>query len=87
MPAVQLKVSGIDLKSFGSFDEGKHIESLTDGDVTKHSWRHIQVREGKLTGGVFVNSPQSAISAINASKKVDHPCSRQDLLDILHKSE
>jgi len=87
MPPVQLKVSGIDLKSFGSFDEDTGIESLTDGDVSRHTWRHLYVKDGNLSAGVFVNSPLSAVAAITASKKIDQPLSNQDIEEILHKDD
>lgn len=85
LPPVQLKVSGIDLKSFGNVESADGVESYTEGDVTKHSWKHLCVENGRPVGGVFVNSPQAAVAAINASKKTDVRLSRQEIEDILHK--
>ena len=85
MPPVQLKVGGIDLKSFGSFDEDPDVRSLTEGEVAKYSWKHLRVKNGTLVAGVFVNSPLSAVAAINASKKSDRPLTEQEIADIMHK--
>ncbi len=85
LPPVQLKVSGIDLKSFGKLDDDDASESYTEGDVTKHTWKHLRVDHGKPVGGVFVNSPLAAAAAINASKKPDVTLSAQEIQDILHK--
>ncbi len=79
------KVSGIDLKSFGSFDEEAGTQSLTDGDPAKHTWKHLCVRDGKLVGGVFVNAPLAAMAAINAAKKSDAELSAEEIDEILHK--
>ncbi|MEM7563899.1 MAG: FAD-dependent oxidoreductase [Pseudomonadota bacterium] len=87
MPPVQLKVSGIDLKSFGSFDDDPEIQSITDGEVAKHTWRHLRIKNGQLVAGAFVNSPLGAVAAISASKKPDQPLSEQEIADILHKDE
>lgn len=85
LPPVQLKVNGIDLKSFGTFDGVDGADSLTEGDPAQNRWKHLCVRDGKLLGGVFVNAPLGAMAAINASKKPDQPLSQQDLDDILQK--
>ena len=88
LPPVQLKLSGIDLKSFGSFEEEPGTQSLTDGDPAKHTWKHLCVRDGKLVGGVFVNAPlaaMAAMAAINAAKKSDARLSDEEIDDILHK--
>ena len=85
LPTVHLKVSGIDLKSFGRFDEDMGIESFTDGDVSRHTWRRLCAKDGKLTGGVFVNSPLSAIAAISASNKTDQKLSNQGIEEILQR--
>jgi len=85
MPPVQLKVKGIDLKSFGSFEEGDDIESLIDGDPAKHNWKHLRVRNGELVGGVFVNAPLGAMAAINAAGKAASQLSREELEAILRK--
>lgn len=82
---VQLKVSGIDLKSFGNFDESNDIESITDGDASKYSWRHLRIRDGELLGGVFVNSPLAAVNAINLSKKPKNRLSKKEITEILGK--
>jgi len=87
LPPVQLKVSGIDLKSFGSFDETQVTESLSEGDVSKHTWKHLCLKNGSLLGGVFVNSPLGAAAAISASKKPDNPLSEQELQNILHMDD
>jgi len=85
LPPVQLKVSGIDLKSFGNVETTDGVESYTEGDVAKHSWKHLCVENGRPVGGVFVNSPLAAVAAINASKKPDVTLSSQEIEDILHK--
>ena len=84
MPPVQLKVAGINLKSFGSLDD-KGSQSLTEGDVTKHTWKHLCVKDGKLLGGVFVNSPLAAVAAIQASQNSNHRITTLEIRDILHK--
>ena len=87
MPPVQLKVKGIDLKSFGSFEDLENAESYTDGDANKFTWRHLSVEEGKLVSGVFVNSPLAAAAAINRSKKTDDALSDQEIVDIIRRDE
>ncbi len=81
LPPVQLKVGGIDLKSFGSFDV--EAESLTEGDVNRHVWKHLRIRDGRLVGGVFVNAPQAAAAAIHASRTADGPLAASAIRDIL----
>ncbi len=85
LPPVQLKVSGIDLKSFGNLDNGETSESYTEGDLAKHTWKHLCIDNGRPVGGVFVNSPVAAAAAINASRKSGITLSAQDIQDILHK--
>ncbi len=85
LPAVQLKVSGIDLKSFGSFEDDEDERSIYAGTNASNRWCHVRVKQGQLTGGVFVNSPLAANAAINASKKTDQFFSDQDIQDMLHK--
>ncbi|MEM7565276.1 MAG: hypothetical protein AAF353_19885, partial [Pseudomonadota bacterium] len=80
-------VSGIDLKSFGSFEDDSEIQSVTDGEVAKHTWRHLRIKNGQLVAGAFVNSPLGAVAAISASKKPDQPLSEQEIADILNRDE
>ena len=84
MPPVQLKVGGIDLKSFGNFDDDPDTTSMTDGDIARHSWKHLRIKDGVIVAGVFVNSPLGANAAINASKKAE-PLTVGELDEILHK--
>ena len=86
-PPVQLKVSGIDLKSFGSFGDSVDVESVTDGDASKYSWRHLKIKNGQLLGGVFVNSPLAAVAAINKSKIGNQKLSKQEIAEIIHKDD
>ena len=85
LPPVQLKVNGIDLKSFGRFDGVDGAESLTEGNPAQNRWKHLCVRDGQLLGGVFVNAPLGAMAAINASKKPEQTLSPQDFEEILQK--
>jgi NAD(P)H-nitrite reductase large subunit len=87
LPAVQLKVSGIDLKSFGSFESDEDVESVYSGTNTSNRWCHVRVKQGHLVAGVFVNSPMAANAAMSASKKSDLVLSSQDIQDILAKDE
>lgn len=85
LPPVQLKVSGIDLKSFGSFDEEAGAESRTEGDPAKYTWKHLCIRDGKLLGGVFVNAPLAAMAAINAARNSGASLSAEAIDEILKK--
>ena len=69
LPSVQLKVNGIDLKCFGSFDENDKYESFSGGDISRHTWRHLRINSGKLVAGVFVNSPLTAAAAFAVLKR------------------
>ena len=87
LPAVQLKVNGIDLKSFGSFENDEGVESVYSGTNSSSRWCHVRIKQGRIVAGVFVNSPMAANAAINASKKTDQVLSNQDVLDIVSKDE
>ncbi len=83
-PPVQLKVSGIDLKSFGQLqmDEAHHFMA---GSPAEHNWAHVLLRQGQLVGGVFVNRPQAANAFISASKKADTSLSEQQVREMLNR--
>lgn len=83
LPPVQLKIGGIDLKCFGSLEPDDEVESHTHGDISKHTWTHLCVRDGRLSGGVFVNAPLAASAALNAAKKSGHALSREEIKRIL----
>lgn len=83
IPPVQLKVPGIDLKSFGTFDENGNAESYTNGDIDKYCWKHILIDDGKITAGVFVNAPQAAGAAIASSRNNSKKLSSEDLEAIM----
>ncbi len=87
LPVVQLKVSGIDLKSFGSFEHEDQARSLYAGTNAVNRWCHVLVKEGRLIAGVFVNSPMTANALINASRKPDLILSDQDIQDMLYKDK
>lgn len=87
LPPVQLKVGGIDLKCFGNFEDDSETDSLTDGDLVRHIWKHLRVRNGRLKGGVFVNAPLAAAAALGAAKKPDHTLGPQEIEAILRKDE
>lgn len=85
LPPVQLKVGGIDLKSFGTFDDDDEAQSIYLGTNASSRWCHVRLKEGHLIAGAFVNSPLAANTAINASKKADQVFSEQDVQDMLYK--
>ena len=64
LPPVQLKVNGIDLKSFGTLGIDPYCRSYAFGDSSKHNWKHMSLKKGLLKGGVFVNAPLGAMAAI-----------------------
>jgi len=84
LPPVQLKVSGIDLKSFGSLEEADDIVSMSAGDTARHTWKHICLKNNMLVGGVFVNSPLAAMAASSALKRAQS-LSPADIEAILSK--
>jgi len=85
IPAVQLKVNGIDLKCFGSVEAGAERKSYSAGSVESNCWRHIVTENGRICGGVFVNAPLSANATINAAKKQDATFSAQEIHSMLNK--
>lgn len=85
MPAVQLKVGGIDLKCFGSLDENEDIKSYTGGDVDQHQWKHLLLKDGKITAGVFVNAPLMANAVISALKQTDKKLSDEEIKDFMSR--
>lgn len=85
LPPVQLKVRGIDLKSFGSFsDIPQDAESIESGEAENFSWRHVLLHNGKVIAGVFINSPVAANAAIVASKSANH-YSRKMIEEMLYQ--
>ncbi len=87
LPPVQLKMTGIDLKSFGSLKVDEETTSYSLGSVSSNCWRCLLVKGHRLKGGVFVNSPMAASAAIKLAKNVDRDVWEQDILDILHRDD
>ena len=87
MPVVQLKVKGLDLKSFGSFESDYVAQSYYSGTNASNRWCHVRVKEGRLIAGVFVNSPMAANFAIKASKKLEQNFSAQEIRDMIYMDE
>ena len=56
---LQLKCDGVDLKSFGEIEPQPGDESLT-ADAEDIEWWRINLRGGKVVGGVFVGLPGSS---------------------------
>ena len=83
LPPVQLKVSGIDLKSFGYLKEGDGIKTFSVGSVSSDEWCLVTIKAGKIIGGVFVNSPLIANTIISMSKKTDLALSDEEIEKIL----
>jgi NADPH-dependent 2,4-dienoyl-CoA reductase/sulfur reductase-like enzyme/ferredoxin len=84
LPPVQLKVSGIDLKSFGNLLDENAVH-FTSGSLAEQSWAHVLSRDGKIVSGVFVNRPQAANVFISASKKADERFSDEKIREMLEK--
>jgi NADPH-dependent 2,4-dienoyl-CoA reductase/sulfur reductase-like enzyme/ferredoxin len=82
LPTVQLKLTGIDLRSFGSLkksEDGYAINkygSFTGGIIR---WSYVVSQKGILVGGVFVNTPMVANAVINASKQTDNALTSEQL--------
>ena len=85
IPPVQLKISGIDLKCFGNIEESDGVVVYTGGDIEKHYWKHLLLKEGRPVGGVFVNSPMAANAAISAAKQPEKILSHQDVKALMSK--
>ncbi len=68
-PLVQLKVDGIDLRSFGAIEVGKEGTLIINEDKQRHLWISVVVKKGLIVGGIFVNAPTEANIAILASKQ------------------
>lgn len=69
MPPVQLKMGGIDLKSFGKVqaDDSETLIEKEDGDA--HRWQTLVIdHEGRIVGGVFINAGVDASAALAASQ-------------------
>ena len=60
------------------------IESISEGDTTRHTWKHICLKNNALVGGVFVNAPLAAMAASSALKR-NKPLSQEDIKAILSK--
>lgn len=87
LPPVQLKMSGIDMKSFGSFEVDDETTCHSVGSVTSNNWRSILIKDNQLSGGVFVNSPLAASAAINLSKIHDQPVLEAEITKILNMDD
>ncbi|HCZ49073.1 MAG TPA: hypothetical protein DCZ11_08710, partial [Gammaproteobacteria bacterium] len=66
---VQLKVSGIDLRSFGDVSSGDATHRFTAGDVSAARWKSLYAVDGRVVGGVFINEMQTANQAITILKR------------------
>ena len=87
LPPVQLKMTGIDLKSFGSLKVDEQTTSYSLGSIASNCWRSVLVKGHRLKGGVFVNSPQAASAAIKLARNTERDIWEQDILDILHRDD
>ena len=81
---IQLKLSGIDLKGFGDINEDNDTKTYTGGDVSKHYWKHIVVKNNQIIGGVFVNQPLTANAAILAAKNPDRQITIKEITDLMN---
>lgn len=87
LPPVQLKMTGIDLKSFGSLRVDEQTTAYSLGSIASNCWRSMLVKGHRLQGGVFVNSPLAASAAIKLAKKTHRDVWEQDILEVLHMDE
>lgn len=87
IPPLQLKVGGIDIKSFGTFNRDSNVISVTTGDTSKYQWAQLQLKEGQLTAGVFVNSAKAANAAISALKRQNTIFIKEDLENLLNDKQ
>ena len=67
-PPIQLKINGIDLRSFGQIKANEGDILITNEDKQLNLWLSIVVNKGMIMGGVFVNAATQANSAMLASK-------------------
>lgn len=68
VPPVQLKMGGIDLKSFGRVLPGDGDELIEREDAAEHCWQTLVLSDGKIAGGVFINAGGYASAAIAAQQ-------------------
>uniref|UniRef100_UPI003A91D634 NAD(P)/FAD-dependent oxidoreductase n=1 Tax=Idiomarina abyssalis TaxID=86102 RepID=UPI003A91D634 len=64
-PPVQLKVPGISLCSFSRIKAEEGEEQLTYENEQLHQWMSMVVKDNRVVGGVFVNLPTEAKTALN----------------------
>ncbi len=54
---VSLKMDGIDVKGFGTINNDNGAEEIVDADAPENLHRRLFVKDGQITGAVFVGPP------------------------------
>ncbi len=66
---VSLKMEGIDVKGFGSLEAEQDIEEIVEIDEAENIRRRLFVKDGQITGAVFVGPPGTGKEAVQAIQK------------------
>lgn len=66
---VSLKMDGIDVKGFGKLDNENGEEEITDADASENQHRRLFVKDGRITGAVFVGPPGTGQDVAQAIQK------------------
>ncbi len=66
---VSLKMDGIDVKGFGKHDGEDEAEEIVDADISENLHRRLFVKEGRITGAVFVGPPGTGQDVAQAIQK------------------
>ena len=66
---VSLKMDGIDVKGFGKLDTEDGAEEIIGLDVSENQHRRLFVKEGVITGAVFVGPPGTGQNVAQAIQK------------------
>lgn len=66
---VSLKMDGIDVKGFGKLEAGDGAEEITDADDPENLHHRLFVKDGRITGAVFVGPPGTGQDVAQAIQK------------------
>ena len=66
---MSLKMDGIDVKGFGRLEGHNGIEEIIDADEPENLHRRLLVKDGRISGAVFVGPPGTGQDVAQAIQK------------------
>ena len=68
-PKTTLKGCGLDVVAFGSINPEPEDVAVVDEDGTRHRYRKLVLRDGRVVGGVFLAQSEDAVAAERAAEE------------------